>query len=43
MWAAVDDVNVTFDAAPAQTVPFAMPAIPSVVATLSFVSSIPGT
>lgn len=40
MWAAVDDVNVTFDAAPAQTVPFAMPAIPSVVATLSFVSSI---
>ena len=42
MWAAVDDVAVTFDATAAQTVPFAMPAIPSVVATLSFVSSIPG-
>lgn len=41
MWAAVSNVAVTFDAAGAQTSPFAMPAIPSVVATLSFVSSIP--
>ena len=40
MWAASSDVAVTFDAAPAQTTPFPMPAIPSVVATLSFVSSI---
>lgn len=41
MWAAVDDTAVTFDAAPAQTSPFAMPSIPSVVATLSFVSNLP--
>lgn len=41
MWAAVDNVAVTFDATAAQTVPFAMPAIPSVVATLSFVSALP--
>jgi hypothetical protein len=41
MWAAVSDSAVTFDAAAAQTVPFAMPAIPSVVATLSFVSALP--
>ena len=41
MWAAVDDTAVTFDAAPAQTSPFAMPSIPSVVATLSFVSNVP--
>ena len=41
MWAAVDDVAITFDAAAAQTSPFAMPAIPSVVATLSFVSNLP--
>ena len=41
MWAAVDDVAVTFDATAAQTSPFAMPAIPSVVATLSFVSRLP--
>lgn len=40
MWAAVDNTNVIFEAAAAQTSPFAMPAIPSVVATLSFVSSI---
>lgn len=39
MWAAVDNVAVTFDASPAQTSPFAMPAIPSVVATLTFVST----
>jgi len=41
MWAAVDNVAVTFDATAAQTSPFAMPSIPSVVATLSFVSSVP--
>lgn len=41
MWAAVDNVAVTFDATGAQTSPFAMPSIPSVVATLSFVSSVP--
>ena len=41
MWAAVSNVAVTFDAAPAQTSPFPMPAIPSVVATLSFVSNLP--
>lgn len=40
MWAAVDNVLVTFEAAPAQTSPFVMPSIPSVVATLTFVSSI---
>lgn len=38
MWAAVDNVTVTFAAAAAQTSPFVMPAIPSVVATLTFVS-----
>ena len=41
MWAAVSNVAVTFDATAAQTSPFAMPSIPSVVATLSFVSSVP--
>ena len=40
MWSAVSNTNVRMDAAAAQTSPFAMPAIPSVVATLSFVSSI---
>jgi len=39
MWAAVDNMGVSFEAEAAQTSPFAMPAIPSVVATLSFVSS----
>ena len=39
MWAAVDDVAVTFDATAASTSPFAMPSIPSVVATLTFVSA----
>jgi len=39
MWAAASNVSVSFDATAAQTSPFAMPAIPSVVATLSFVSS----
>lgn len=38
MWAAVSNTAVTFEAEAAQTSPFAMPAIPSVVATLSFVS-----
>lgn len=40
MWSAVSNTAVTMDAAAAQTSPFAMPAIPSVVATLSFVSSL---
>lgn len=40
MWAAVDNVAVTFEAEAAQTSPFPMPAIPSVVATLSFVSAV---
>ena len=40
MWAAVSNTAVTFDATGASTSPFVMPAIPSVVATLSFVSSI---
>lgn len=40
MWAAVDNTAITFDATGASTSPFAMPAIPSVVATLSFVSSL---
>jgi len=41
MWAAVDSTLVTFDALAAQTTPFAMPSIPSVVMTLSFVSALP--
>lgn len=41
MWAAVSNTAVTFDATAAQTSPFVMPAIPSVVATLSFVSNLP--
>lgn len=41
MWAAVNNVAVTFDATNAITSPFPMPAIPSVVATLSFVSALP--
>lgn len=40
MWAAVSNTAVTFDATAASTSPFVMPAIPSVVATLTFVSSI---
>jgi hypothetical protein len=39
MWAAVNNTNVTFDATAAQTSPFPMPAIPSVVATLTYVSA----
>lgn len=41
LWAAVNNNQVTFDASPAQTSPFAMPAIPSVVATLTYVSTPP--
>lgn len=41
MWAAVDNVSISMDHTAAQTTPFAMPYIPSVVVTLSFVSSIP--
>lgn len=40
MWSAVSNTNVTMDAVTAQTSPFPMPAIPSVVATLTFVSSL---
>lgn len=40
-WAAVSNAGVYMEAYPAQTTPFAMPSIPSVVATLSFVSSVP--
>ena len=40
MWAAVSNTSVTFDATAAQVSPFAMPAIPSVVATLTFVSAV---
>lgn len=43
MWAAVDDTAITFDADTASVSPFAMPAIPSVVATLTFVSTLPPT
>lgn len=43
MWAAVNNVAVTFDAGAAQTSPFPHPSIPSVVATLSFVSALPQT
>ena len=41
MWAAVNNTAVTFEAEAAQTSPFPMPSIPSVVATLTFVSSVP--
>lgn len=41
LFAAVDNTGVYMEAYPVQTSPFAMPAIPSVVATLSFVSSPP--
>ena len=41
LWAAVDNVGVYAEAYAAQTSPFAMPAIPSVVATLSYVSTPP--
>lgn len=41
MWGAVSNTAVSFDATAAQVSPFAMPSIPSVVATLSFVSRLP--
>lgn len=40
MWAAVNDTHVYMEAYAAQVSPFAMPSIPSVVATLSFVSAV---
>lgn len=40
MWSAASNTAVTFDAIAAQTSPFPMPSIPSVVATLTFVSQI---
>ena len=39
MWAAVENTSVYMKAYAAQTSPFAMPAIPSVVVTLTFVST----
>ena len=41
MWAAADSTSPYMEAYAAQTSPFAMPSIPSVVATLSFVSRLP--
>jgi hypothetical protein len=41
MYAAVSNITVSLEAYAAQTVPFVMPAIPSAVATLSFVSNLP--
>lgn len=41
LWAAVNNANLYMEAAPAQTTPWAMPSIPSVVATLTFVSASP--
>lgn len=41
MFAATDSTTVLMESYPAQTTPFVMPAIPSVVATLSFVSGLP--
>jgi hypothetical protein len=43
MWAASDSTQPYMEAYAAQTSPFAMPSIPSVVATLSFVSRLPTT
>ena len=41
LWAAVDNTGVYMEAYAAQTAPpFAMPSIPSVVATLTFVSAV---
>jgi hypothetical protein len=42
LWWACDSTAVYLDAEPAQTTPYAHPIIPSVVATLSFVSSYQG-
>lgn len=41
LWAAVDNATLYMEAYPALTSPFAVPSVPSVVATLSFVSAIP--
>ena len=41
MWAAADSTSPYLEAYAAQVSPFAMPSIPSVVATLSFVSRLP--
>lgn len=41
MWAAVSNAALYMEAYAAQTSPFAHPSIPSVVATLSFVSNLP--
>lgn len=41
LWGAVSNAAVYCEAYAAQTSPFAMPSIPSVVATLSFVSALP--
>lgn len=41
LYAAVDSTALYMEAYPAQTTPWAMPSVPSVVATLTFVSSIP--
>lgn len=40
MYAAVSDPAVFMETYPAQTTPFAMPSVPSVVATLTFVSAL---
>lgn len=40
MFAAVSDAVVSMEAYAAQTTPFAMPSIPSIVATLTFVSAV---
>jgi hypothetical protein len=40
MWAAVNNTNVKMKASTAQVSPFPMPGVPSVVATLSFVSAV---
>lgn len=40
LYAAVDNTAVSMEAYAAQTSPFAMPSIPSIVATLSFVSAV---
>lgn len=41
MWAATESTTVYMEAYAAQVSPFAMPSVPSVVATLSFVSRLP--
>lgn len=40
LWGSVSNTAINVEAYPAQTVPYAAPAIPSIVVTLSFVSSI---